>query len=122
MVNLHSIFSCSYLYSITYVKSREKDLGPIPLAYDFVPTTEVYDRLDELYRIDVEWQEDMAKLPCIEIATSSLRKSMDRIRGAHSDKCLDNVEFHMYFWNSTKTLVKPTCRSLKLNSKENLVA
>jgi hypothetical protein len=92
----------------------------VPLAYDYVPTTEVYERLDELYRIDVNWQEKEEKSikPYIEIPISHLKKSMDRIRAANFEKSIENIEYHLYFWNSTRTLIKPYCKSLKMNIEE----
>lgn len=43
---------------------------------------------------------------------------MDRIRSAHYEKSFENIEFHLYFWNSTRTLLKPQCISVKLNSQD----
>ncbi|KAI7887666.1 uncharacterized protein EV154DRAFT_605456 [Mucor mucedo] len=99
-----------------YRACREKDLGPIPLAYDYVPTTQVYERLDELYRIDVNWQQNTA--PCIDVPIPLLKKSMDRIRAGNFKKSNEHVEYHLYFWNSTRTLLKPQCKSLLLNHQE----
>lgn len=101
---------------LTPKTSREKDVGPIPLAYDYVPTTDFYERLDELYRIDVDWQQNT--MPCIEVPIALLKKSIDRIRTANSMKPIENVEYHLYFWNSTRTLLKPQCKSLLLNDQE----
>jgi hypothetical protein len=88
------------------------------LAYDYVPTTEVYERLDELYRIDINYQEQSTCSPCIEIPIMTLKKSMDRIKSANFEKPIEHIEFHLYFWNSTRTLIKPQCKSLLLNSKD----
>lgn len=89
-----------------------------PLAYDYVPTTEVYDRLDEIYRVDVNWQEDYKSVPSVDMSVPSIKKSLERIRVAHNDKSTDGIEYHLCFWNSTRTLIKPQCKSLKLNSEE----
>jgi hypothetical protein len=43
---------------------------------------------------------------------------MDRIRIAHNDKPAEGIEYHLCFWNSTLTLLKPQCKSLRLNSNE----
>lgn len=104
---------------INAVNSREKEVGQIsPLAYDYVPTTEVYDRLDEIYRVDVNWQEDYKSTPSVDLSVPSIKKSLERIRIAHNDKSTDGIEYHLCFWNSTRTLIKPQCKSLKLNSEE----
>ncbi|KAI8977508.1 hypothetical protein BDF20DRAFT_875278 [Mycotypha africana] len=149
-----------------------------PLAYDFVPTTEIFDRLDEIIRVDVDDmssshssttdqqkqhkpQDDCGPLTIpfpphpihnnsssilnsndngcmtsssssssslsstfkvIYLSVSSLRKSIDRVRSANPMDTFSGhahlMEYHLCFWNSTRTLVKPHCKSLKLQSKE----
>ncbi|KAI8641132.1 hypothetical protein BD408DRAFT_483669 [Parasitella parasitica] len=102
-----------------YRECREKELGQIsPLAYDYVPTTEVYDRLDEIYRVDVSWQEEHKITSSIDMSVPAIKKSLERIRVAHNDKATDGIEYHLYFWNSTRTLIKPQCKSLRLNFEE----
>lgn len=56
--------------------------------------------------------------PCIEIPITILKKSIERIRAANFIKPIENVEYHLYFWNSTRTLLKPQCKSLLLNNQE----
>ncbi|KAI8047732.1 uncharacterized protein B0P05DRAFT_592524 [Gilbertella persicaria] len=101
-----------------YRECREKQTGRLdPLAYDSVPTTEVYDRLDEVYRIDVDWQDQDNPTCSVDIPISVLKKSMERIHIAryHQE---DQKEYHLCFWNSTRTLIKPQCTSLRLDSYE----
>lgn len=73
-----------------------------------------------MYRIDVNWQQEEEKniKPCIEIPISTLKKSMDRIRAANFEKNMENMEYHLHFWNSTRTLIKPFCKSFRLNAQE----
>jgi hypothetical protein len=114
------IFSLLIYCTHSKENSREKEPGQLsPLAYDYVPTTEVYDRLDEVYRIDFDWQEKMyTGTSSIDLPISALKKSVDRIRIWHNDRSTEGIEYHLYFWNSTLTLLKPQCKSLRLNSKE----
>ncbi|GAA5814905.1 hypothetical protein MFLAVUS_008408 [Mucor flavus] len=97
-----------------YRLCREKDTGLTPLAYDYVPTTEVYERLDELYRMNIDWKENTA----IEIPICTLKRAIDRIRAANFMKPFEFIEYHLYFWNSPRTLLKPQCKSLCLNQRE----
>ncbi|KAI8370031.1 hypothetical protein EDC96DRAFT_502803 [Choanephora cucurbitarum] len=101
-----------------YRESRKKDTKQAdPLAYDSVPTTEVYDRLYEVYRMDVDWQ-DREKTDCsIRIPVSVFRKSIERTQFIHQ-KQKSAIEYHLCFWNSTRTLIKPLCRSLRFDNQE----
>ncbi|CAO3640002.1 unnamed protein product [Mucor fragilis] len=87
-----------------YRECREKEVGQIsPLAYDYVPTTEVYERLDEIHRADVNWQEDYKSIPSVDMSVSLIKKSLERIRIAHNDKSTDGIEYHLCFG----TLLEP---------------
>ncbi|KAI8363919.1 hypothetical protein BD560DRAFT_473547, partial [Blakeslea trispora] len=70
-----------------YRESRKKDSKQVdPLAYDSVPTTEVYDRLYEVYRTDVDWQHQDNKNCSIKIPMSIFRKSMERTQFVHQNQ------------------------------------
>lgn len=88
-----------------------------PLAYDHVPTTEIFERLDEVFYVDVNWQ-DERYTPCIEIPISVLKRSIDRVNASNNHKPIENIVYHLYLWNSTRTLIKPQCRSLIFDSNQ----
>lgn len=100
--------------------SREREIGQLnPLAYDFVPTTEIFDRLDEIYRLDIDWYSiSKDKHNTIQLPISTIKKSIERIKFANYEKPIDSIEYHLYLWNSTRTLLKPHCKSLKINLEE----
>lgn len=84
-----------------------------------MPTTEIFDRLDEIYRLDIDWYSiSKDKHNTIELPISTIKKSIDRIKFANHEKPIESIEYHLYLWNSTRTLLKPHCKSLKLNSEE----
>jgi hypothetical protein len=90
-----------------------------PLAYDYAPTTEMFERLDEVFRVDVNWQnEQRLSKHTIKIPVHILKKSIDRIDAVNDNKSIQNIEYHLYLWNSTKTLLKPLCKSLVINSNQ----
>ncbi|CEI85683.1 hypothetical protein G6F70_005651 [Rhizopus microsporus] len=103
-----------------YRECREKEYGTVdPLAYDYVPTTEMFERLDEVFRVDVNWQnEERLSKHTIKIPVHTLKKSIDRIDAVNDNKSIQNIEYHLYLWNSTKTLLKPLCKSLIINSNQ----
>jgi hypothetical protein len=103
-----------------YRECREREIGQLnPLAYDFVPTTEIFDRLDEIYRLDIDWYSiSKDKHNTIQLPISTIKKSIERIKFANYEKSIDSIEYHLYLWNSTRTLLKPHCKSLKINLEE----
>lgn len=111
---IHLFFFSQSFNILSKSFSREKDAGPIPLAYDYVPTTEVYERLDELYRMNV----DLKEKTTFDISTSTLKRAIERIRAANFTKHFEYIQYHLYFWNSTRTLLKPQCTSLCINNHE----
>lgn len=103
-----------------YRECREKEPESLdPLAYDYVPTTEMFERLDEVYYVDVDWQDkqDISE-HCIDVPVSLLKKSIDRVDVSNSHKPLENIVYHLYLWNSTRTLIKPECKSLIFDSNQ----
>ncbi|KAG1216008.1 hypothetical protein G6F35_010049 [Rhizopus arrhizus] len=101
-----------------YRECREKEVNSSdPLAYDHVPTTEMFERLDEVFYVDVNWQ-DERYTPCIEIPISVLKRSIDRVNASNNHKPIENIVYHLYLWNSTRTLIKPQCRSLIFDSSQ----
>jgi hypothetical protein len=107
-----------YTKSLSFHSSREKDLGPIPLAYDLVPTTDVFERLDEIYRSDVNWQEENNSdlIGKITIPISYLKKSIDRVCTPYKRK--RDIRYHLCLWSSKHILIKPQCHALYFNSED----
>ncbi|KAI8879433.1 hypothetical protein K501DRAFT_325535 [Backusella circina FSU 941] len=100
-----------------YRECRERDLGPAPLAYDLVPTTDIFERLDEIYRSDVNWQEESNYdlIGKISIPISYLKKSIDRVCSQYKHE--KDVRYHLCLWSSNHILIKPQCNALYFNSE-----
>ncbi|KAI7899528.1 uncharacterized protein BX663DRAFT_441075, partial [Cokeromyces recurvatus] len=100
-----------------YRECREKEIGHInPLAYDYVPTTEMYEHLDEIYRIDIDWNSNYTGSLSIDLSSTELKRSIERIQFSFNDKSM--VEGFMHV-NITKSLKECLVDSLLNHSKED---
>ncbi|KAI9480874.1 MAG: hypothetical protein EXX96DRAFT_481419, partial [Benjaminiella poitrasii] len=111
-----------------YRECREKEIGHInPLAYDYVPTTEIYDRLDEVYRLDIDWNKNYTGCLSIDMSSTALKRSIERIRTAHNDKPNENIEYHLCFMHVDITekliecLAKKPSTELVENDSDNFI-
>jgi hypothetical protein len=69
--------------------------------------------------LDIDWYSiPKQKQNTIELPIPAIKKSIERIKYANYEKPIDSIEYHLCLWNSTRTLLKPHCISLKLNSEE----
>ncbi|EIE87211.1 hypothetical protein G6F46_009263 [Rhizopus delemar] len=125
-----------------YRECREKEMNSLdPLAYDHVPTTEIFERLDEVFYVDVNWQ-DERYTPCIEIPISVLKRSIDRVWTDEKQRTVKEGFMHIdiseqiklciqgkYRNNSTLDHTKPklpNCQSIQIqfelenNNEQNI--
>ncbi|KAI8384630.1 uncharacterized protein BYT42DRAFT_563136 [Radiomyces spectabilis] len=79
----------------------------IILAYDKLPTSDIFERLEELARIPVNWNGDNAQV------TIPSKKLSAFIASAQP-----NVRLHLFLWLSDRTFLTPNCTSLIINGKE----
>jgi hypothetical protein len=89
----------------------------IDLAYDQLPTTDKYERLEELYRTDVNWyKEDInSRQYTIEIPLKKLNRSI--VVEGHATSNL-NVRLFLYLWSSERMAWNPTSISLNVDKNE----
>ncbi|KAI9245433.1 hypothetical protein BY458DRAFT_528833 [Sporodiniella umbellata] len=103
-----------------YRECRENEEESVdPIAYDHVPTTEMFERLDEVYAVNVDWQDkEDIKEHTLYLPVSCLQKAINRVDFVNRHRPLENVAYHLYLWNSPRTLIKPQCRSLQFDTFE----
>lgn len=78
--------------------SRSPQAKLIDLAYDQLPTTDKYERLDELFRSEVTWYKERSKCGyTIDIPLKKLNRSV--ITEGHASSKL-NVRLFLYLWTS----------------------
>ncbi|KAI7898406.1 uncharacterized protein BX663DRAFT_525181 [Cokeromyces recurvatus] len=77
-------------------EGRSPQAKSIDLAYDKLPTTDKYERLEELFRIDVNWHTN-ASNSSIDIPLKKLNRSI--VVEGHASSNL-NVRLFLYLWTS----------------------
>lgn len=89
----------------------------IDLAYDQLPTTDKYERLEELFRADVDWyKEDIkSKQYTVEIPLKKLNRSI--VVEGHASSNI-NVRLFLYLWSSERMSWSPTNISLSVDNAE----
>ncbi|KAL9537916.1 hypothetical protein MBANPS3_011353 [Mucor bainieri] len=99
-------------------ENRSSQAKIIDLAYDQLPTSDKYERLDELYRADVDW----FKSPCkdgrysLDIPLKKLNRSI--VVEGHASSNI-NVRLFLYLWTSERMAWTPTTDiELCIDSKE----
>lgn len=96
--------------------SRSSQAKVTDLAYDQLPTTDKFERLEELYRADVDWYKQNNKQYTVEIPLKKLNRSIV-VEGHASSKL--NVRLFLYLWSSEHMAWNPTAVSLSVDDKEN---
>lgn len=86
--------------------SRSPQARLVDLAYDQLPTTDKYERLDELFRSEVTWhQEDSKSGYSISIPLKKLNRSV--ITEGHASSNI-NVRLFLYLWSSERMVWSPS--------------
>ncbi|KAI8075445.1 uncharacterized protein B0P05DRAFT_597845 [Gilbertella persicaria] len=87
-------------------ENRSPHAKSTDLAYDQLPTTDKYERLDELFRADVDWYKhiDQSKSHTVEIPLKRLNRSV--VVEGHASSNL-NVRLFLYLWTSERMAWNP---------------
>lgn len=85
----------------------------IDLAYDRLPTTDKYERLEELFRAEVDWfkQKNKANQYTIDIPLKKLNRSI--VTEGHASSNL-NVRLFLHLWSSERMSWNPSEISLSI--------
>ncbi|KAI8642553.1 hypothetical protein BD408DRAFT_443430 [Parasitella parasitica] len=88
-------------------ENRSPQTKSIDLAYDQLPTSDKYERLDELFRADVNWFKQSSKdgRYFIDIPLKKLNKSI--VVEGHASSNID-VRLFLYMWTSERMSWTPT--------------
>ncbi|KAI8366476.1 hypothetical protein EDC96DRAFT_607955 [Choanephora cucurbitarum] len=100
-------------------ENRSPQARSIDLAYDQLPTTDKYERLDELFREDVDWHKhiDKSNIHTIDIPLKKLNKSV--VVEGHASSNL-NVRLFLYLWTSERMAWNPASLQLKIDDNDCL--
>ncbi|KAG2199373.1 hypothetical protein INT47_001555 [Mucor saturninus] len=85
------------------------------LAYDQLPTTDKFERLEELFKSSVDWHQRQQDEYTIDIPLKKLNRSIV-VEGHASSKL--NVRLFLYLWSSEHMAWKPQAFSLSVDGKE----
>ncbi|KAL7333107.1 hypothetical protein PS15p_202055 [Mucor circinelloides] len=88
-------------------ENRSPQAKIIDLAYDQLPTSDKYERLDELFRSDVNWFKSPSKDGCysLDIPLKKLNRSI--VVEGHASSNI-NVRLFLYLWTSERMAWTPT--------------
>lgn len=84
------------------------------MAYDQLPTSDKFERLEELYRTDVDWHKQTSKECTVEVPLKKLNRSIV-VEGHASSKL--NVRLFLYLWISERMAWNPSSVSLSVDHK-----
>jgi hypothetical protein len=89
------------MFLTLYCFSRSSQAKLIDLAYDQLPTSDKYERLDELFRSEVNWFKESSKDGCysIDIPLKKLNRSI--VVEGHASSNI-NVRLFLYLWTSER--------------------
>ncbi|KAG2236937.1 hypothetical protein BDF21DRAFT_448642 [Thamnidium elegans] len=95
-------------------ENRSPQAKIIDLAYDQLPITDKFERLEELYRTEVDWHklENDSKQYTVEIPLKKLNRSIV-VEGHASSKL--NVRLFLYLWSSERMAWTPSSISLSVD-------
>lgn len=85
------------------------------LAYDQLPTTDKFERLEELYKSSVDWHQHAQEEFTLDIPLKKLNKSIV-VEGHASSKI--NVRLFLYLWSSEHMAWNPQALHLSVDGKE----
>ncbi|CAO3629533.1 unnamed protein product [Mucor fragilis] len=99
-------------------ENRSPQAKIIDLAYDQLPTSDKYERLDELYRADVDWFKSPCKGGCYSLDIPLKRLNRSIVVEGHASSNI-NVRLFLYLWTSERMAWTPTADiEICIDSKE----
>lgn len=98
--------------------SRTSQAKQIDLAYDQLTTSDKYERLEELFRTEVDWHKtpNKANQYTVDIPLKKLNRSI--VTEGHASSKL-NVRLFLYLWSSERMAWSPTEISLLVENGED---
>lgn len=87
--------------------SRSPQAKIIDLAYDQLPTSDKYERLDELFRSDVNWFKSPSKDGCYSLGIPLKKLNRSVVVEGHASSNI-NVRLFLYLWTSERMAWTPT--------------
>ncbi|KAG1094770.1 hypothetical protein G6F42_018691 [Rhizopus arrhizus] len=88
-------------------ENRSPQAKIIDLAYDQLPTSDKYERLDELFRSDVNWFKSPSKDGCYSLGIPLKKLNRSVVVEGHASSNI-NVRLFLYLWTSERMAWTPT--------------
>ncbi|GAN01062.1 hypothetical protein MAM1_0004d00493 [Mucor ambiguus] len=88
-------------------ENRSPQAKIIDLAYDQLPTSDKYERLDELFRADVDWFKSPCKDGCYSLHIPLKKLNRSIVVEGHASSNI-NVRLFLYLWTSERMAWTPT--------------
>ncbi|KAI8980918.1 hypothetical protein BDB01DRAFT_796081 [Pilobolus umbonatus] len=87
----------------------------IDLAYDLLPSTDKYERLDELVKMEVDWSKVERSVYSIEIPLNKIYRAI--VAEGHASSKL-NIRTFVYMWSSERMVFTPYCEALFIDKDD----